>query len=142
MKHSFAALALAAALAGGTAAQTPDDSLFRALGHRSGIERLTDDFVARITRDARIGMHFDGLNRQELSKQLADQFCQLAGGPCVYEGASMKEAHAETRIDKADFYRLVERLQDAMDAQGLPFAVQNRLLALLAPMHRDIVNAP
>ena len=27
-----------------------------------------------------------------------------------------------------------------MDQQGIPFTVQNRLLARLAPMHRDIVN--
>jgi hemoglobin len=35
---------------------------------------------------------------------------------------------------------LVEVLQQAMDAQGIAFGVQNRLLARLAPMHRDIVN--
>jgi hemoglobin len=29
-----------------------------------------------------------------------------------------------------------------MDAQGIPFSAQNKLLARLAPMHRDIVNAP
>jgi hemoglobin len=30
--------------------------------------------------------------------------------------------------------------QQAMSAQGVPFATQNRLLALLAPMHRDVVT--
>jgi hemoglobin len=34
----------------------------------------------------------------------------------------------------------VEVLQASMDAQHLPFATQNRLLARLAPMHREIVN--
>lgn len=28
----------------------------------------------------------------------------------------------------------------AMDAQGIAFRTQNRLLALLAPMHREIVT--
>jgi hemoglobin len=27
-----------------------------------------------------------------------------------------------------------------MAAQGVPFATQNRLLALLAPMHRDVIT--
>jgi hemoglobin len=31
-------------------------------------------------------------------------------------------------------------LQRSMDAQGIGFTVQNRLLARLAPMHRDVVN--
>jgi hemoglobin len=141
MKRTLLALALSATLAGAAFGQTPDDGLYRALGERAGIERLADDFVERITRDARIGHTFDETNLKELAKQIADQFCVLAGGPCVYEGATMKDAHAETRIDKADFHRIVELLQDAMDRQSLPFAVQNRLLALLAPMHRDIINA-
>jgi hemoglobin len=36
----------------------------------------------------------------------------------------------------------VEVLQDTMDAQGIPFVAQNRLLAKLAPMHRQIINTP
>ena len=43
-------------------------------------------------------------------------------------------------IRRGDFNALVEVLIDAMDAKGLPFARQRELLALLAPMHRDIVN--
>ena len=43
-------------------------------------------------------------------------------------------------ITKAHFNALVEVLQAAMAAQGIAFAQQNRLLALLAPMHRDIIT--
>ena len=45
-------------------------------------------------------------------------------------------------ITRANFNALVEVLQEAMDAQGVPFGVQNRLLSQLAPMHRDIINTP
>ena len=45
-------------------------------------------------------------------------------------------------IRKGDFNALVEVLQQAMDAQGIAFTAQNRLLARLAPMHRDIINKP
>ena len=39
-----------------------------------------------------------------------------------------------------DFNALVEDLQDGLDASGVDFATQNRLLARLAPMHNDIVT--
>lgn len=71
---------------------------------------------------------------------LSDQFCQLSGGPCKYEGADMKSAHADMGIRKHEFHALVEDLQAAMDARGIPYAQQNRLLALLAPMHRDVIT--
>ena len=69
-----------------------------------------------------------------------DQFCQVMGGPCVYKGADMKSSHSNLDIKKSDFNALVEVLQQTMDAQGIPFREQNKLLALLAPMHRDTIT--
>ena len=49
---------------------------------------------------------------------------------------------AKVDINKNNFNALVEVLQQAMDAQGIAFTAQNKLLAKLAPMHRDIINTP
>ena len=114
--------------------------LYQALGEKSGITRLMDDFVNRLVVDPRIGGHFKDVKPAALKESLTDQICQLSGGPCKYEGADMKSAHADMDIHKGHFNALVEVLQTAMDAQGIPFVQQNRLLALLAPMHRDIIT--
>ena len=71
---------------------------------------------------------------------LAQLVWRISGGGCVYTGLSMKQAHQDIDVARSDFNALVEALQAAMDAQGVPFATQNRLLARLAPLHRDIVN--
>ena len=91
-------------------------------------------------KDPRIGNHFKDTKPQALKESLTDQVCQLSGGPCQYEGGDMKSAHADMDITKAHFNALVEVLQAAMAAQGIAFTQQNRLLALLAPMHRDIIT--
>ncbi|WP_339332735.1 hypothetical protein [uncultured Maricaulis sp.] len=52
----------------------------------------------------------------------------------------MASVHADHGITTAEFNALVENLQDAMDAEGVPFGMQNRLLARLAPMHGDVVT--
>lgn len=137
---ALAALFIATGAAHAQTAPPSADPLFDALGGRPGIARLVDDLVPRLAADPRIGSSFKDTNLRELNKQLGDQFCVVAGGPCRYEGGSMKDAHAALRIDKADFNRLVELLQDAMDARAIPFADQNRLLARLAPMHRDVIT--
>ena len=129
----------AAAQAAATAAAAPA-GLYQALGEKPGITRLMDDFVNRVVKDPRIGGHFKDTKPAALKERLSDQFCQLSGGPCKYEGADMKSAHADMDINKGHFNALVEVLQSAMDAQGIPFAQQNRLLALLAPMHRDVIT--
>jgi len=117
-----------------------DNSLYIALGAQSGITQLSDDFVTRLMADQRLRPFFEKTNLPHFKLQLADQFCVVSGGPCVYKGADMKSSHANFDIAKADFNALVEVLQQSMDAKGIPFRAQNRLLALLAPMHREVIT--
>lgn len=143
--RSCLALIAAAFLSTAARAQTAspaDDGLYREFGGQSGLVRLMDDFMQRLLADARMRPFFQDADQAALKKQLVLQFCEVAGGPCRRDGPTMKEAHDGMDITRADFNALVEVLQDAMDAQGVPFRAQNRLLARLAPMHREIINTP
>ncbi|MDP2254963.1 MAG: group 1 truncated hemoglobin [Polaromonas sp.] len=145
MKKSLLSFAFAAAgllMAGSALAQSAsnNDQLYKAFGEKTGLVSLMDDFMTRLLADPRTGPHFQPANQQHVKEQLVDQFCVLGGGPCVYKGADMKSSHAELDIKKSDFHALVEVLQLSMDAKGIPFATQNKMLALLAPMHRDIIT--
>jgi hemoglobin len=117
-----------------------DDALYRQLGGQPGLVRLIDDFVPRLLADTRLAPYFKDVNQEYLKSQLAAELCHQSGGPCTRQGPDMKRAHEAFDIDRAAFNALVEVLQQAMDAQSIAFAVQNRLLARLAPMHRDIVT--
>lgn len=144
-----ALLATACLLAGAAQAQSPyvpkipaDDSLYQAFGGRPGLVRLMDDFMQRLLADARMKPFFADADQQHVKEELVIQFCEVAGGPCRRNGPDMKKAHDGMDITKADFNALVEVLQQSMDAQGIAFAAQNRMLAQLAPMHREIINTP
>ncbi len=131
------ALVLLCALPGAARAE---DSLYAQLGGKPALEAVVDGLLQRAARDSRIQDFFKETNLQYLRTQLVDQLCAASGGPCHYEGGSMKDVHAAMGLKQAHFNALVEDLQDALDAAGVPFATQGRLLALLAPMHRDIVT--
>lgn len=117
----------------------PDAALYQAFGEKAGIASLVNDFVMRLTMDARISELFKKANLDNLRTQLTDQLCMLSGGPCKYSGVDMKTAHQEMDIQKQHFNALVEDLQAAMDARNIPFPQQNQMLSRLAPMHREIV---
>ena len=117
-----------------------DDALYRALGAQQGLAKLMDDLMPRLLSDPRLAPYFKDVNQEHLKAELATQFCEVSGGPCKRRGPDMKRVHEGFDIDRASFNALVEVLQQAMDAQGIAYADQNRLLAQLAPMHRDIVN--
>ncbi len=117
-----------------------DDSLYKAFGEKAGLTTLMDDFVTRLVADPRTKPAFEHADLANLKTQLTDQLCELAGGPCKYGGKDMKSAHAGMSVSKGDFNALVEILQQAMDAKKIPFMQQNKMLALLAPMNRDIIK--
>ncbi len=116
------------------------NTLYKALGEKTGITQIVDNFVGRMVADPRISPMFKNTKLPNLKEQLTDQFCVLSGGPCKYEGDSMKASHKDLGITKANFNMAVEHLQLAMDGTGVAFRDQNRLLALLAPMNRDIIT--
>jgi len=126
-------------------ANTPPEStkpptLYEQLGGKDNIRVVMDDFVARLKQDSRIGNQFTHTNAARLASQLTDQVCEATGGPCRYIGLDMKAAHAGMTITKAHFNALVEVLVASMNAKGVPFDKQTDILALLAPMHRDVIT--
>lgn len=117
-----------------------DPALFEALGGQAKIEAFTKEFVGIITADPQIGHFFKTVNKDRLARKLTEQFIQLSGGPATYTGGNMEAIHESLDITVADFNKLAEDLQIAMDHADIGFATQNRLIALLAPMQRAIVT--
>ena len=117
-----------------------DDALYRALGGQPGLIEIVAEFRTRLLADARLAPYFRDVDETRFRDHLVVQFCEVSGGPCKQAKYNMKRLHSGTDINKAGFNAVVEVLQQAMDAQGVAFHTQNRLLAQLAPMHRDIVN--
>jgi hemoglobin len=134
------ALAAATVLTISASSVLADDALFHDLGGRDGIATIVDDATSNFLADPRIEATFDNTNMDRFKTNLTDQLCVVAGGPCVYKGQSMHDAHKGLHLTNADFNALVEDLQAGMDKAGVSFATQNRLLARLAPMNRDVVT--
>lgn len=72
-------------------------SLYSRLGGYNAIAAVIDDTAKYLFKDPQIGKYFIGLStnsKQRLRELLIDQFCQAAGGPCVYTGRTMKLSHS------------------------------------------------
>ena len=110
------------------------------MGGQPGIDKIVEASVANYLADDRIKAIFDESNMDRIRAEFKVQFCQVAGGPCSYQGHDMTAAHRGLHLTNADFNAVVEDLQAAMEQTGVPFAVQNRFLARLAPMQHQVVS--
>ncbi len=132
---AFAAGLMALSPAVGSASTLYDD-----LGNHAGLVRIVDAATSVWLKDPRVGPTFENTNVGRFKRLLVDQLCQLTGGGCAYAGQDMRKAHKGLHLDSSQFNALAEDLQIAMEQLGVPFTTQSRLVALLAPMHRDVVT--
>ncbi len=144
MSSRFHVLAVCACFAGlavaPAGAQVPNEAALTAFGGFEGLARITNDFLGRVQKNPRIGSFFKDADTERLQAMLTDQFCDVLGGGCKYSGKSMRKIHEGMKVTTADFNALAEELQNALDAAAVPNAQQNRLIAALAPMRRDVVQ--
>ena len=134
-------LPLCAALALlGSPAPVRAATLFDSMGGepvlRDAVQRFSDLVVA----DDRINFTFAEADMSKFKSQVYDQLCALSAGPCHYGGRDMRTAHEKLNVTKAEFNALAEDLYLALQRAGVPYRLQNRLMAKLAPMERDIVK--
>ena len=115
-------------------------AMFEAFHGQAGIDRIVDAMLDQAKVDPRTAGIFVATDMVRLSRTLKEQFCYVLGGDCGYTGRSMVDAHDDLGLQPADMGALVEHLQNAMAAEGVPFHTQNRFLAKLAPIRRDIVT--
>jgi hemoglobin len=121
------------------AVQFQGQGMWHAFHEKAGVDRIVDGMVDRSIADPVIGEIFKGQDTLRLRRTLKEQFCYILNGGCAYSGRTMKEAHKNLGIQTKDMNVLVVNLQKAMAAEGVPFFAQNRFLAKLAPMKKDVV---
>lgn len=109
-------------------------------GGEAGLTALMETFMTGLLANQLTGPSFANADQVRVKRQLTEQFCVILGGDCTYTGRDMRSSHVGQNIDRSQFYALVEVLQVAMDKHDIPFRAQNKLLAKLAPMHREIVT--
>jgi hemoglobin len=137
-RHWFIALVC---LAGACAVQARD-VLYVRLGGDGGVKIIADTVVDRVAGDPLTGPSFQGANLTRIKRLLAEQICELSGGPCRYSGDSMKQVHEGHHITQAQFYRVVATLRDVLRERHVDQRSTNELLGLLAPTKRDVVEPP
>jgi hemoglobin len=119
---------------------TDDPGLYKAFGEREGLVRIMDDFMERLIANPDTKPFFENSNKDQVKLGLVEQFCVIMNGPCTYQFRNMAEIHKGMKIPERAFYALVEEFQKSANKFDVPFRAQNRLIAALAPMHRDIID--
>jgi len=133
-------MALAAPATAQTNPPETEPSLFQQLGGQPAISAVLKDSIELWFKNPVLADSFRNTNRERLHLLLVQQFTVATGGGGTYTGRDMVSAHKGLNITTAQFNALAEDLQTVLDKYNVPYRQQNRILALLAPLKRDVVT--
>ena len=130
-----------ASATGGT--QEMKKSLYQRLGGYDAVAAVVDDFIGRLVADKKFSKFFVGHSVDSLKKirqHIVDQFCNAAGGPCLYTGRDMKTTHAGLGITEDDWNAAAAHLVESLDKFKVPKAEKDDLVAFVMSLKKDIVE--
>jgi hemoglobin len=134
---AFAASALTASM---SVAAASGPTLYDRIGGEAKMRATMHEFVLIMESDDRINFTFANTDLKKFEQLLFEQLCNITGGGCKYTGRDMYTAHAKLNITNAEFNALAEDLYEAFDRVHVPYRYQNQVVALLAPMQKDVVK--
>jgi hemoglobin len=123
----------------GCAAQTANNTLYADLGGRPTLTKIADNFIEEISFDATIYPFFVKSDIKRFRTMFIDHLCVTTDGPCEYKGDTMLKVHQGQKISEGVFNKTVDLLTAAMTKAEVSYALQNRVLARLAPMREEII---
>ena len=115
-------------------------TLFSQLGGQDGVTSIIKDSIELWKKNPVLAESFKNANAARLEVMLVQQICSLTDGGCTYGGRDMRSIHASMGVTTAQFNALAEDLQSSLTNHNVPSSTQNKLIALLAPMKREVVT--
>lgn len=114
--------------------------LYERIGKGPVIISVVDDLIDRVTHDHRINGFFRHTDRGVFRRHMIEFLEHATGGPQVYTGKPMAEAHAGLAIDDRAFDAFMDDLSRSLDQEHVAPDARQELLALLAPLRAQVIH--
>lgn len=117
----------------------PDRSLYQRLGGEASIKAVVDHFYDRVLADGALSHYFSDVDMPRQRGHLAAFVIAATGGPKVYAGRDLREAHQPLSITGADYDRVIGHLANTLSELGVSSGLVAEVAAALSPLRPLIV---
>lgn len=128
------------------AAQAPTPaSLYDRLGGVYPIAVVVDEFINRLVvndvlnANPAIAAARERVPAPGLKYHVTALVCQATGGPCVYTGRTMKQAHAHLNITEREWQEMIRVFRQVLADFKVPAREQQELVGIVESTKGDIV---
>jgi len=97
--------------------EKPD--IYQRIGGEEGIAGMVDSFYEKVLADPELAPYFTHVPIDKLRRMQREFFAAAVGGPIVYSGRPLSEAHHSLDISRREFQRFTEHLIETLEEKGL-----------------------
>ena len=118
-------------------------SIYHQIGGKAAIDAAVEAFYVKVLKDDRIKHFFDDVDMvRQRTKQ--KQFLSAAfGGPIPWTGKDIRTAHKNLPgLNETHFAAVAENLQKTLVELKVPQALIDKIMAIAASTHDDVLNKP
>ncbi len=122
--------------------QIDSNSIYARLGGQASIDAAVDLFYVKVLADDRVSFLFDDVNMTRQIRRQKEFFSAVFGGPVVYTGKNLREAHKNLDLREVDFNAIAENLQATLDELKVEKALSGEIMTLVASTKDAVLNRP
>ena len=118
-------------------------SLYHRLGGYDAIVAATDDLLARLLGDPRLGSYWKGAsadNQRKARQLIVDFMTEAAGGPAYYTGRDMERSHQGMGIDGTDWEIFMRHAAATLDHFGVGDQEKEDVLTFFTSLKSDVIE--
>ena len=118
------------------------ETLYQRIGGYDVVAAIIDDMGPRALNDPAFSMFFTDMDEEAgkaARQHSVNLVCELAGGPCFYNGRDMKTVHEGLGITDEQWHLNLGHLADTLDALNIAGDEKSDVIALFAGQKGDIV---
>ena len=118
-------------------------SLFEKIGGEPTLDAAVDLFYRKVLGDGRVSRFFDDVDMDVQRAKKKSFLSMLFGGPEVYTGQNLRDAHkhlVDDGLDDFHFNVYAVHLQNTLEILGVRADLVNQVMAIAASTRNDVLN--
>jgi hemoglobin len=126
---------------GSTTVAAPPVTIYEQIGGHASVTAAVDLFYSKMLADPVLSEFFPGGVGAIHRKHLATLLCQAIGGPEVYHGPDLAQAHRDHGISDTHFDMTAGHLAATLSELGVPEDIVNQIITVVAGLRPVVVSA-
>jgi hemoglobin len=114
-------------------------TLYEAIGGEERVRAVLQSLYDKLFEDPIVGFLFEGKDKQHIVSEQLMFTCHFLGGPQVYTGKPLPEAHAKLPLLPGHFDRRHRLLAQVLEEQRVPEEVRRVWLGIDENLRRSVL---